>query len=196
MFDHHMSWIEGFLQCQGNATVSDQIWAGIPPYPNFYHSGKAYQQISQCSGTEMRNFSPIIYPALVEALHDPLPRHLVVFGRALTCVQSLVYWSLVVQYRTHTTETLNYLADCLEEFHATKDVFTAYWTSKATDTIAHPRMKNLKIQLKGKHPIEDEERAERGEALSRAQKEHRMAVDKQRLQEANNSTVSVSNGSR
>ena len=137
----------------------------------------------------MRNFSRIIYPALAAALHNPLPWHRVVFRRALTCVRSLVYWSLVVSYRTHTTEALNYLADYLEEFHATQDIFTAYRTSKATDTIGHARMKDLMMKLKAEHAIEDEERAERGEALSCAQKEHRKPEDKEHLQKVYNSTV-------
>ena len=111
MFDHLMTWIVGFLQCHGKATVFDEIWAGIPAYPDFYHCGKAYWQISQWSGKEMRNLSRIINPALASALHDPLPRHRGVFQRALTCVQSVVHWILVVQYRTHTAETLNYPAD-------------------------------------------------------------------------------------
>jgi tRNA nucleotidyltransferase/poly(A) polymerase len=95
----------------------------------------------------------------------------------------------VVQYRTHTTETLNYLADYLEEFHATKDVFTTYQMSKATDSIAHARMKDLKMQLKAEHAIEDEETGEWGQALSHAQKEHRKAEVKKRLQEVYNSKV-------
>ncbi|KAF8542359.1 hypothetical protein BDD12DRAFT_729202 [Trichophaea hybrida] len=121
MFDHLMTWIEGFLQRHGKATVFDQIWSNIPPYPDFYHPGKAYRQVTQWSGKEMRNFGRIIYPAFAAALHNPLPRQRVVFRKALACVRSLVYWSLVVQYRIQTTETLNYLADYLEEFHATKD---------------------------------------------------------------------------
>jgi len=189
MFDHLMTWIEGFLQCHCKAAVFDQFWAGIPPYPNFYHCGKAYRQILQWSGKEMRNFGGIIYPALAAALHDPLPQHRVVFRRALTCVWSLVYWSLVVKYRTDKTETLNYPADHLEELHATKDVFTANRTSKATDTIAHARMKDLKMQLKAEHAIEDEKRAERGESLSRAQMEHWKAEDKKHLREFYNPTV-------
>jgi len=137
----------------------------------------------------MRNFGRNIYPALAGGLHDPLPRHRAVFPTAWICVWSLVYWSRVVQSRTNTTETLYYLADYLEESHATNDVFTAYRTSKATDTIAHARMKNLKMQLMAEHAIEDEERAERGEPLSGAHKEHRKAADNKRLQEVYNSMV-------
>jgi hypothetical protein len=121
----------------------------------------------------MRNFGRIIYPALAAASHNPLTRHQAIFQRVLSFVRSLVYWSLVVQYRTHTTETLNYVPDYLEEFHGSKDVFTTYRTSKATDSLAHAQMKNLKLKLKAERAIEDEERAERVEALSHAQKEHR-----------------------
>ena len=184
-----MTWIEGFLQCHGKAAVFDEIWAGIPPYLNVYNCGIANQQISQWSGKEMRDFDRISYRALEAAFNDPLPRHRAVFWRTLTCVWSLVYWSLVVQCRTHTTETLNYLADYLEEFHATKDVFTAYRTSKATETIAHADMKDLKMQLMAEHAIDDGERAELGEAISCAQKEHRKAADNKRLQEVYNSMV-------
>jgi len=137
----------------------------------------------------MRNFSQNIYPAVAAALHNPLPRHRAVFQSALTCVRSLVHWSFVVQYRTHTTETLNYLADYSEAFYATKDIFTTYRTSKATDSITYARMNDQKIQLKAKHAIEDKERAKRGDPLFRAQKEHRKAEDQKCLQEFYNLTV-------
>jgi len=78
----------------------------------------------------------------------------------------------VVQYQTHTTETLNYLADYLKEFNATEDVFTTYRTSKATDSIPDACMEDMKLEPKAQHAIEDEERAQHGEALSRAQTEH------------------------
>jgi len=45
------------------------------------------------------------------------------------------------------------------------------------------------MQLNAEHAIEDEERAERGEVLSRAQKEHQRAEDTKSLQEVYNSTV-------
>jgi len=189
MFHHLMSWIEGFLQRHGQAVVFDQIWAGNPPYPNFYHCGKGYQQILQWSGKGMRNFGVLIYPAWAAALHDPLPCHQAVFQRASTSIRSLVNWSLVVQYRTHPTETLNYLVDYLQECNATKNVFTTYQTSNTTDSIAHACMKNLKMQLKAEHAIEHEERAARGEPPSHAQKEHCKAEYKKCLQDVYNSTV-------
>jgi len=85
MLDHPMTWINGFLQPLGDAVVFDEISAGIPLYPYFYHCGKAYQQMSQWSGKEIRNFGRIIYLALALEMHDTLPRHQEVFLRALTC---------------------------------------------------------------------------------------------------------------
>ena len=109
MYDHRMTRIKWFLQGHGKATVSDEFSAGIPPHPNFHHWGKDYRQILQWSGKEMEHFGQIINPASTTALHYPLPHHRAVFQGALTRSGSLVYWSFVVQYRTHITKTLNYL---------------------------------------------------------------------------------------
>jgi hypothetical protein len=79
--------------------------------------------------------------------------------------------------------------DYSEEFHATNEVFTTYRRSKATDSIAHAHMKHPKMKLKAEHAIEDDERAECGEAHSRAQQELQQAEDKKRLQEVYNSSV-------
>lgn len=68
--------------------------------------------------------------------------------------------------------------DNLEEFDATRDVFTTYRTSNATDSIAHPHMKDLKMPLKAEYAIKDAGRAECGEALSCAQKAHQKAENK------------------
>jgi len=70
-----MTQIEGFLRCHWNVTVFDDIWAGIPTYPNVYHCGKACWHISQSSGKERQNFGRIIYMGFAAALHDTLPRH-------------------------------------------------------------------------------------------------------------------------
>jgi len=41
VFDHLLIWINSPKQWHGKAMVYDKIWAGIPPYPKFYHYGKA-----------------------------------------------------------------------------------------------------------------------------------------------------------
>lgn len=79
----------------------------------------------------------------------------------------------MVQYRTHTTKTLNYPSYYLEELRGTKDVFTTYWTSLDTDSIAHACMKDLTMQLKAEPAIEDEETAEHSNSISCTQQDHR-----------------------
>jgi len=81
----------------------------------------------------MRNWSWIIYPEFGAGLHKALPRKWAVFQSAVTCFGTQVYWSVVLQYQPHTTETLNYLVDYIYQFHRKKDIFTAYMMSKFTD---------------------------------------------------------------
>jgi hypothetical protein len=40
MFDHLIISIKGSLHRYGKAVVFDEIWAGIPPYSEFYHCAK------------------------------------------------------------------------------------------------------------------------------------------------------------
>ena len=189
MFDHIMSWIAGIVHGHRKTAVFAEISAGIPLYHDFCHCCQANRQIVQWHGEEMQYFSQMIYLALAAALHDPLPCDRVTIVRALSCVRSLHCWSLVVQYRTHATETLNHLVDNLEEFQSTMAVFTTYRTSKATYSISFGHIKDLKMQLKANHAIEDEERAECREARSCAQKEQRQPEDIKQLQDVHNSTV-------
>jgi len=146
-------------------------------------------QISEWWGKEMWNVCPIIYPALAAPLYDPLSCYRVVFQRTLTWVWSLVYWSLVVQYRTHPTETPNCPAYNLDEFNATKDVFTTYWTSKATESIAHARIADRLVQCKAEHSVKDEKRAEPRDTLSSAPTKHWNTENTKFLQEVYNTTV-------
>jgi len=61
-------------------------------------------------------------------------------------------------HQSHTSKTLKYVADNLHAFHAMKDIFTTSQTFKATDIITIACRKNLEMQLKFKHAMEDEEK--------------------------------------
>lgn len=60
MFDHLMTWMYGFLQCHCRAPGFDEIWDGIPPYPNLYHIGETYWRILQWSSKQIITFGRII----------------------------------------------------------------------------------------------------------------------------------------
>lgn len=87
-----------------------------------------------------------------------LLRESIGFPIVLTCIQYQVDWSLVIMHQSHTSKTLKYVADNLHAFHAMKDIFTTSQTFKATDIITIACRKNLEMQLKFKHAMEDEEK--------------------------------------
>jgi hypothetical protein len=147
MYEHVMSWINGFLDAHRRMEDFEAIWQAIPAYPEFRHPRRGYSQVSQWSGKEMRNFGRIVYPALAAALHSPRINQRKVFGQALACVRGLVYWSMVVQYPAQTTETIKYLHDYLEEFHKNKDVFLPFRKSKTAATAGKKAKSNLKKKM-------------------------------------------------
>jgi len=189
MIHHVMTLIEGILQCHGKTAVFKEIWAGIPPYTDFYRYGKAPWQISLWSGKEIRSFSWILHPALAAALHDPQSRHRAVFQRVLISLRSLVCWSHVAWDYTYATESLSYVANYFVWIDATMDVFTNYRTSMATDSIAHACMMVIKLHLKAEHPIEDNEIADLRNAVSCVHRSHQKADDVPRVQRVYNSTA-------
>jgi len=145
--------------------------------------------MSHRSDNKMLNVSQISYPASGAQVHDPLPCWPVVFRRAFTSIDLVVCWRLVLQDWTLTTETFNHLAECFVEFDPTRDVFTTYQMSKATDSIAHSHMNDLKMQLKADHALQYVERAKHGESPPSAQWEHRNTDDTKCQQELSNSPV-------
>jgi len=65
---------------------------------------------------------------------------------ALPSIRLLINWILSVKYQIHATGTIYSLAEHLEEFVATKVIFTTYKNSTTTDTIIYLPRKNLKMQ--------------------------------------------------
>ena len=92
----------------------DDVWKSLPPYPGFFVPKKAYWEITQWQGKEMRNLGRCISGVLASALRHPKPAQQQTFKRALACVNSLVDFSLMAQYRSHTAETLDYMDNYLD----------------------------------------------------------------------------------
>jgi hypothetical protein len=147
MYQHVMSWIDGFLEEHDRMENFEAIWRAIPAYPEFRHPKRGYSQVSQWSGKEMRNFGRILYPAFAAALHGPRAGQRKAFSQALACIRGLAYWSLVVQYPTQTAETINYLHDYLQEFHENKKVFLPFRKSKTAVTAGKKAKASLKTDI-------------------------------------------------
>ena len=71
LFKHMMKWIEGFLKKHKRQQAFDDIWKTLPPYPGFNVLKKAYRQVTQWQGKEMRNLSRSISAVFASALGNP-----------------------------------------------------------------------------------------------------------------------------
>jgi len=117
----------GIRQCQGrnSAVFRNQ------------RTKKAYGEVTQWQGKEMRNLSRCISAVIESAFRNPNSLQHHDFQNALKCVSTLVDFSLMGQYRRHTSDTLSYMEKYLAIFHRTKDVFLEFRTWKATRTEAN-----------------------------------------------------------
>jgi len=92
----------------------------------------------------MRNLSGCISAVLASALPNPDSSQCHHFNSPLKCVSTLVDFSLMAQYRSHTPDTVSYMESYLQTFHRTKDIFLEFRTSKATRTRANRQDRELR----------------------------------------------------
>jgi len=79
----------------------------------------------------MRNLVKVILLCFAAALHRPSAVERPIFAKALTCVQSIVDFTLMLQYKTYTDKTIQYLEQYVKAFHDHKDVFMEYQKDKS-----------------------------------------------------------------
>ena len=119
LLKHMMEWVEGFLKKHKRQKACDDDWKEIPPYPGFSVPKKAYRQIPQWHGKEMRSLGHCISAVFASPLRDPDSSQYHDFKSALKCVSALVDFSLMAQYRSHTPDTVSYMESYLQTFHRT-----------------------------------------------------------------------------
>ncbi|RPB06560.1 hypothetical protein P167DRAFT_610012 [Morchella conica CCBAS932] len=120
LFNHMMDWLMAFLKKHKRKEEFDTIWARIPSYMGFNVMNKPYSQVSQWQGKEIRNLVKVFLLALAASLHRPTAEQHPIFDKAIRYVRHLVDFTLMAQYRSHTTETLNLLERYLMGFHRGK----------------------------------------------------------------------------
>src|SRR5207302_4087115 len=126
LFKHMMEWVEGFLKKHKQQQAFDDAWKEIPPYPGFSIPKKAYREVTQWQGKEMRNLGRCISAVFASALRNPDSSQQLPFKWALQCVCSLIDFSLMTQYHSHTPETLDYLEQYLRTFTQQKTYFSSF----------------------------------------------------------------------
>ena len=63
-----MDSIQGFLKKHGRLQTFDDAWKTLLPYPRFFVPKKAYQEVMQWQGKEMRNLGRCLLGVLAVAL--------------------------------------------------------------------------------------------------------------------------------
>ena len=132
LFKHLMDWIQGFLKEHGQLQAFDDAWKALPPYSGFFVPKKAYQEVTQWQGKEIRNLGRCLLGVLAVALRQPDSTQVISFKCALECVRALVDFNMMAQYRSHRDETMVYMEDYLGRFHQMKDIFLEFRVSKRT----------------------------------------------------------------
>ena len=146
LFRHMMDWIQGFLKKHGRLQAFDHAWMTLLPYPGFLVPKKAYLEVPQWQGKEMRNLALCLLGVLAVALRQPDSAQLIPFKRALESVRALFDFNMMAQYRSHTDETLAYIEDYLGRFYQMQDVFLEFRVSKCTQAKIDEERKELRRQ--------------------------------------------------
>jgi len=90
-----IEWMKGFLKKHKEQQAFDDAWKEIPPYPGFSVRKKAYCEMTQWQGKEMRNLGRCISAILASALLNLHSSQYHDFKSALKCVSGLVDFSLM-----------------------------------------------------------------------------------------------------
>jgi len=146
LFKHMMDRIEAFLKKHGRLQAFDEVWKALPRYPGFLVPKKAYSEVTQWQGKEMRNLGRCILGVLAVALHQAGGAQAIPFKRALRCVRALVDFNMMAQYRSHTPDTIAYMEDYLDQVHRIKDIFLEVRVTKRTQAKVDKQRKEIRRQ--------------------------------------------------
>jgi len=146
LFKHMMDRIQGFLNKHAQQQALDDAWKALPPYPGFFVPKRAYREVRQWQGKEMRNLGGCLLGVLSVALRQPDSTQVQPFRRALTCVRSLLDFTMMTQYRSHTPETISYMEEYMTQFHERQDIIFEFRICKRTQVKADELRKELHHQ--------------------------------------------------
>jgi len=172
LYKHMMDWIQGFLKKHSRQQAFDDAWKAVPSYPGFFVPKKACREVTQWQGKDMRDLGACLLGVLAVELRQADSTQVQPFRRALTCVRSLLDFTIMAQYQSHTPETISYMEETATQFQETKDIFLEFCISKRTQEKAHELRKELwcqRAQMRARVPpsqprwIRDDDRQEQND---------------------------------
>jgi len=84
----------------------------------------------------MRNLGRCLLGVLAMALRQPYSTQVQPFRRALTCVRWLLDFTMMAQYWSHISETIDYMEEYVTWFYKTNNIFLEFRVSKRTEAKA------------------------------------------------------------
>lgn len=167
---HLMEWIVDFLLENKRMDHFDWLWKNVPRYPGLASPTKAYREIKQWQGKEMRNAGRFVLAVLDAALFNPAnqqERH--DFASILNCTRTLIDFHLLSKQPLHDETSLNLMDSYLKEFHEVKAVFLKYRMGKRGKNAGTKAVSLYYLDLfDGKMPT-----AAQKKAMTASQKEER-----------------------
>jgi len=94
----------------------------------------------------MRNLGRCRLGVLAVVLRQPGGAQVIPFKRALGCARALVNFNMMAQYRSHTSDTIAYMEDYLDQFHKLKDIFLECRVTKRTQDKVDKQRKEIRRQ--------------------------------------------------
>jgi hypothetical protein len=88
-----------------------------------------HREVKQWSGKEMRNLARFLSPCLAIVLSSPPTASVRPWNEVLECVNGLVNFNLMCQYRQHTIQTIGFMQEYLAQFHRHRGVFDEFRAS-------------------------------------------------------------------
>ena len=118
-----------------------------------------------------------ILPILGASLLEPSAEQRGPFKEAIFCVKGLIFFNLMVKYRSHTDQTIGYMEHYFEDFHRHKEVFARFRSKKSTKQAASVLRHKLSEEL-----TTQREESSDWNRLSNAAKACRIEDDRQMIE--------------
>ena len=109
----------------------------------------------------MRTLRRFLLGVLAVALRQPNSTQVQPFRRALTCVRSLLDFTMMAQYQSHTPATISCMEEYASQFQETKDIFWVFRISKRMQEKAdrlHKEVGHQRAQMRQRVPPSERRR--------------------------------------
>jgi Plavaka transposase len=143
MIKHLIEWIEMLCKAHGRLQRFDDLWLQVPAYLEMTRPTRAYSEVSQWQGKEMKTMARFLMAVVVGALNAPSGVQKRPFEDAIKCTRGLLDFWMYCQYPSHDDESLEQMDDALKRFHDSKGVFLSIRGPKA----AKERARKMKSAL-------------------------------------------------